>query len=161
ISRIENVNNTARNIGTLLQIAFSLGCRLKVSFETFGTLIDESLQFSRANLQRPDFAADPVFHGAVMAAPAYLPVQVATYPGPIGMCPGVFLGGTGINLMAGNGLLANSGTMYSTTTQDAYHRMANTPYPTVPADLGLVAPSAVMPPRERSDDEPMQLAIAA
>jgi len=160
ISRIENVNNTARNIGTLLQIAFNFGCRLKVSFETFGTLIDESLQFSRANLQRPDFAADPVFHGAVMAAPAYLPGQIATYPGPIGMHPNVMsLGGTETNLTAaGSGPFAISGVVYATAIHDAYHRMANTPYTIGSADMGLVAGGTIMLPRERPDDE---LAIAA
>lgn len=61
ISRIENVNNTARNIGTLMKVAFKLGCRLKVSFETFGSLIDESLEFSREQLQRPSFEEDTVF----------------------------------------------------------------------------------------------------
>jgi transcriptional regulator with XRE-family HTH domain len=63
ISRMENVNNAARNIGTLLKIAFQLGCRLKVSIETFGTLIDEIAQFSRESLQRPSFEQDPVFQG--------------------------------------------------------------------------------------------------
>jgi transcriptional regulator with XRE-family HTH domain len=67
ISRIENVNNAARNIGTLEAIAFALGCRLKVSFETFGSLIDESLYFSRESLQRPSFDEDPVFLGTAPA----------------------------------------------------------------------------------------------
>lgn len=63
ISRIENVDNAARNIGTLAKIACQLGCRLKVSFETYGTLVDDSLSFSRENLQRPSFEEDPVFSG--------------------------------------------------------------------------------------------------
>lgn len=63
ISRMENVNNTARNIGTLLKIAFQLGCRLKVSFETFGSLIEECVDFSRESLQRPSFEQDPAFQG--------------------------------------------------------------------------------------------------
>ncbi len=67
ISRIENVNNAARNIGTLEAIAFALGCRLKVSFETFGSLIDESLYFSRESLQRPSFEEDPVLLGTAPA----------------------------------------------------------------------------------------------
>ena len=77
ISRIENVDNTARNIGTLMEIAFKLDCRLKVSFETFGSLIEESLRFSRENLQCPTFSDDPVFTGGI-PAPIYTIPMVRT-----------------------------------------------------------------------------------
>lgn len=63
ISRVENINYSAWNIGTLKKIATALGVRLKVSFETFGSLIDEAAMFSREELERPSFEDDPVFHG--------------------------------------------------------------------------------------------------
>jgi transcriptional regulator with XRE-family HTH domain len=61
ISRIENVNYSAWNSATLRKIAFALGCRLKVSLETFGSLIDEAVAFNEKMLQRPSFEEDPVF----------------------------------------------------------------------------------------------------
>src|ERR1700683_1631174 len=72
ISRIENVDNSARNIGTLAKIACELGCRLRVSFETYGTLVFESLTFSRESLQRPSFEEDPVFFGVGLANAAII-----------------------------------------------------------------------------------------
>lgn len=62
ISRIENVNNRSRNLRTLIKVAFALGCRLRVSLETFGSLVTvEGPKFSRETMQRPDFEHDPVF----------------------------------------------------------------------------------------------------
>jgi transcriptional regulator with XRE-family HTH domain len=61
ISRIENVNYSAWNIRTLKKIAFALGGRLKVSIETFGSLLDEAENFSRKALERPSFDDDPAF----------------------------------------------------------------------------------------------------
>jgi transcriptional regulator with XRE-family HTH domain len=56
ISRLENINNRSRNLNLLQKAAFALGCRLRVSLETFGSLInDEAPQFSREMLQRPSF----------------------------------------------------------------------------------------------------------
>ena len=56
ISRLESVNNRSRNLNFIQKAAFALGCRLRVSLETFGTLInDEGPQFSREMLQRPSF----------------------------------------------------------------------------------------------------------
>jgi transcriptional regulator with XRE-family HTH domain len=61
ISRIENVNYSSWSLATLKKIAFALGTRLKISFETFGSLIDEAEAFSRKSLERPKFEEDPVF----------------------------------------------------------------------------------------------------
>jgi transcriptional regulator with XRE-family HTH domain len=56
ISRLESVNNRSRNLNLLQKAAFALGCRLRVSLETFGSLIDdEGPRFSREMLQRPGF----------------------------------------------------------------------------------------------------------
>ncbi|MGH7987306.1 MAG: helix-turn-helix domain-containing protein [Candidatus Binataceae bacterium] len=63
ISRIENVNYSGWNVTTLKKIAFALGCRLNISLETFGSLIDEEgSRCTREALQRPDFSEDPVFN---------------------------------------------------------------------------------------------------
>ena len=56
ISRLENINNRSRNLTLLQKAAFALGCRLRVSLETFGSLIsDEGPKFSREMLLRPSF----------------------------------------------------------------------------------------------------------
>jgi transcriptional regulator with XRE-family HTH domain len=61
VSRIENVNYSSWNIRTLKKIARALGCRLHISFETYGTLLEEGATFSRKTLQRPKFEDDPAF----------------------------------------------------------------------------------------------------
>jgi transcriptional regulator with XRE-family HTH domain len=59
ISRAENVNYSSWNIRTLKKIARALKVRLKVSFETYGSLIDEAQRFSRESLQRVPRDKDP------------------------------------------------------------------------------------------------------
>src|ERR1700732_747522 len=61
VSRLENVNHASWKTGTLKRIARALDVRLRISFETFGTLLDEAATFSRQSLERPDFANDPTF----------------------------------------------------------------------------------------------------
>jgi transcriptional regulator with XRE-family HTH domain len=61
ISRLENVNYSAWKTQTLKKIARALGVRLKITFETFGTLLDETKEFRRESLERPDFEHDPAF----------------------------------------------------------------------------------------------------
>jgi|GEM_PF-1121851 len=61
ISRLENVNYSAWKTETLRKIAHALGVRLKITFEPFGTLLDEASHFSREALQRPDFEHDVAF----------------------------------------------------------------------------------------------------
>jgi transcriptional regulator with XRE-family HTH domain len=62
ISRLENVNYSAWKTQTLKKIARALGVRLRVTFETFGTLLDEDDSFSKKSLQRDRFEDDPTFH---------------------------------------------------------------------------------------------------
>jgi len=64
VSRLENVNHSTWKSDTLKKIARALGVRLKITFETFGTLLEEDRNFSREYLQRPSFADDPVISGA-------------------------------------------------------------------------------------------------
>lgn len=61
ISRIENVNYSGWNIRTLKKIARAFGCRLHISFETYGSLLEEGVGFIRKALERPTFEEDPVF----------------------------------------------------------------------------------------------------
>jgi transcriptional regulator with XRE-family HTH domain len=59
ISRIENVNYSSWSISTLKKIARALKVRLHVSFETYGSLIDEVDRFNRDSLQREPQDKDP------------------------------------------------------------------------------------------------------
>ena len=61
VSRLEDVNHATWKTETLKRIARALGVRLRISFETFGTLIEENATFSRESLRRPDFKDDPAF----------------------------------------------------------------------------------------------------
>jgi transcriptional regulator with XRE-family HTH domain len=61
ISRLEDVNHSTWKTETLKRIARALGVRLRISFETFGTLLDEDVRFSREFLKRPEFIDDPEF----------------------------------------------------------------------------------------------------
>ena len=61
VSRLENVNHSTWKTETLKRIARALGVRLKISFETFGTLLDEAADFSRRVLMRPEFKDDLAF----------------------------------------------------------------------------------------------------
>src|ERR1039458_2356309 len=59
VSRLENVNHSTWKTETLKRIARALGVRLKISFETFGSLMEEDANFSRRFLMRPEFDNDP------------------------------------------------------------------------------------------------------
>jgi HTH-type transcriptional regulator/antitoxin HipB len=59
ISRIENVNYSAWNISTLKKLARAFRVRLKVSFETYGSLIRDIENFSKESLQRTPRESDP------------------------------------------------------------------------------------------------------
>ena len=61
ISRLENVNYSAWKTKTLRKLARALGVRLRITFETFGTLLDEAESFSQQALQRPEFDSDTAF----------------------------------------------------------------------------------------------------
>lgn len=61
VSRYENVNYSAWRTETLRKIARALGVRLRISFEPFGTLLDDAAVFSQESLKRPKFEDDPAF----------------------------------------------------------------------------------------------------
>jgi transcriptional regulator with XRE-family HTH domain len=60
-SRFEDVNHSVWKTDTLWKIARALDVRLNISFETFGSLIDEKEHFTKESLQRSGFEDDPVF----------------------------------------------------------------------------------------------------
>ena len=60
ISRSENVNYSSWNISTPKHYARAFRLRLRVSFETYGSLIDEVANFSKENLHRTPRESDPV-----------------------------------------------------------------------------------------------------
>jgi transcriptional regulator with XRE-family HTH domain len=61
ISIMENVNYSSWSINTLRKLAEAFDLRLRVSFESFGSLVKEVEQFSRNALERHSFDTDPVF----------------------------------------------------------------------------------------------------
>jgi transcriptional regulator with XRE-family HTH domain len=61
ISRLENINYSSWRVDTLLRLARAFDVRLRISFEEFGTLLDEVDHFGRASLQRAAFDDDPKF----------------------------------------------------------------------------------------------------
>jgi transcriptional regulator with XRE-family HTH domain len=67
-SRFEDVNHSVWKTDTLWKIARALGVRLDISFETFGSLIEDKERFSREYLERPEFEDDPVFKEPATAA---------------------------------------------------------------------------------------------
>jgi transcriptional regulator with XRE-family HTH domain len=68
ISRIENVNYSSWNISTLKKLARAFRVRLKVSFETYGSLIGDVDSFSREHLQRVPREVDPELFDVEQAA---------------------------------------------------------------------------------------------
>lgn len=58
VSRLENVNYSAWKTETLRKLARALNVRLRITFETFGVLLDEVEEFNRESLERPAPAED-------------------------------------------------------------------------------------------------------
>lgn len=59
--RFEDVNHSVWKTDTLWSIAKALGVRLKISFDTFGSLLDEKRYFAKESLKCPPFEEDPAF----------------------------------------------------------------------------------------------------
>jgi len=84
ISRIERVGYGRWNIATLRRIAHAFDARLKVSIETYSSLLEEARQFSAKSLERPSFSEDPAFHanaepGVGVPAEEFLRRQVCAW----------------------------------------------------------------------------------
>ena len=67
ISRLEDVNNSSWNVGTLKKIARALDLVLVVRFESFGKILPDVEGFGRSALERVSFDNDAVFSVAVEA----------------------------------------------------------------------------------------------
>lgn len=68
VSRLENVNYCAWKTETLRKIARALGVRLRITFEDFTSLLDDTNDFGRENLKRVKFEDDPTFQNLELAA---------------------------------------------------------------------------------------------
>jgi len=64
ISRIENVNYSKWNVSTLKKLARAFRVRLKISFETYGSLLSDVASFSRESLQREPRERDHLLYCA-------------------------------------------------------------------------------------------------
>jgi transcriptional regulator with XRE-family HTH domain len=63
VARMERDDYGKWNLATLTRVAAALDCRLKVSLESYGTLVREIEEFASPEyMQRPDFAHDPLLH---------------------------------------------------------------------------------------------------
>lgn len=61
ISVLENVNYSSWSLATLRRLAKAFDVRLKVTFETFGTILEDFDLLNRTSLERCSFANDPKF----------------------------------------------------------------------------------------------------
>ena len=73
ISRIENVNYSKWNVSTLKKLARAFRVRLKVSFETYGSLLADVDAFSRKGLKRTPREEDPILYSV---SPAVQPSHI-------------------------------------------------------------------------------------
>jgi transcriptional regulator with XRE-family HTH domain len=64
ISRLLRSDYSAWHVETLRKLARAFGVRLRISFEEFGTLIDDVTGFNKKNLLPRKFEDDPVFDRA-------------------------------------------------------------------------------------------------
>ncbi len=62
ISVLENVNYEAWTLRILRQLAKAFDLRINVSFDDFGSFLDEYTKFGRTTLERASFTDDLVFH---------------------------------------------------------------------------------------------------
>jgi transcriptional regulator with XRE-family HTH domain len=97
VARLENVNYSSWSINTLRKLARAFDVRLRVTFESFGSIIGEFESFSRQSLQRDQFDIDPVFHRDVEAYPRLVEPRVFETPvrfgNKIAFAPGQALAG--------------------------------------------------------------------
>jgi transcriptional regulator with XRE-family HTH domain len=91
VSRYENVNHSSWKTDTLRTIARALGVRLKITFEPFGSLLDEAGSFSAESLRRPEFKNDPAF-SSIKESPAQEIAQTMTWLEQPTSLPGFFMG---------------------------------------------------------------------
>jgi len=69
VSRFEDVNYSKWNVMTLKKLARAFRVRLKVSFETYGSLLNDVATFSRESLQREPRECDPILNSYTSVQP--------------------------------------------------------------------------------------------
>jgi transcriptional regulator with XRE-family HTH domain len=84
-SRFEDVNHSVWKTDTLWKIARALDVRLNISFETFGSLIEEKEYFSKEGLERPEFENDPAFKSEEPAGEPNDAPALATHNKPLNL----------------------------------------------------------------------------
>ncbi len=62
VSRLQSRDYSAWKVETLHKLAKAFGVRLRISFEEFGTIIDDVAGFKQGNLVPRKFAEDPAFN---------------------------------------------------------------------------------------------------
>lgn len=67
ISAMEKMDYSSWSIRTLKRLAKALDLRLRVTFESFGSLLDDYTRLGRADLERPSFKDDPAFRSGTTA----------------------------------------------------------------------------------------------
>lgn len=61
ISAMEKMDYSSWSVRTLKRLAKALDLRLRVTFESFGSLVDDYTRLGRADLERPSFSDDRAF----------------------------------------------------------------------------------------------------
>lgn len=87
ISRSENVNYSSWNISTLKEYARAFRLRLRVSFETYGSLIDDVAGFSKDKLQRTPRESDPALNKSDLRTTPNAEMGAAVERSPIHLVP--------------------------------------------------------------------------
>ena len=80
VSELEDINFNSWTIRTLRKFAKGFDLRLKISFEEFGTLLEDFRNLNRKGLSRRSFALDPEFHPATKPAARDYSIRVARMP---------------------------------------------------------------------------------
>jgi transcriptional regulator with XRE-family HTH domain len=78
ISAMERADYSSWNIKTLRRLAEAFDLALVVSFESFGTLLNEAVTTNRKTLERPSFDDDPEFKPALLVSRAVLEAMPGT-----------------------------------------------------------------------------------
>jgi transcriptional regulator with XRE-family HTH domain len=79
ISRIENVNYSKWNVTTLKKLGRAFRVRVKVSFETYGSLLNEVASFSRESLEREPRERDRILNSPITLQPGVRSALKATH----------------------------------------------------------------------------------
>lgn len=68
ISAMEKIDYSSWSIRTLKRLARAFDLRLRVTFESFESLLEDYTHLGRADLERPSFDEDPAFAAGVEAS---------------------------------------------------------------------------------------------